>query len=122
MSEYEPRYAEGQILVWYKGDAHKQFVKGFGQRLGYELSEQEFPYAWSYDCTPGQEAEAIAEFLSYDKFVESAMRRDLKLEDRWKALEEVIARARNIEAETPDREFQASLDGVIRAAGAAKKL
>lgn len=83
--KYQPEIVKCQIIVYFK-DCGKDFVKEFGNRLGYQLIEEyEFSDNGFIFKTPVDgEQEAIEKFgdEKYKPFVDSVDLRDLKLEQR----------------------------------------
>jgi hypothetical protein len=116
---YEPKYAEGQILVGFKGQCSKHFAREFGERVGFEMSEEPYDHgeAYIFKTELGKETEAIEKFLSYDEFVGGACLRDLKMEARWESLDKMIELARSMYDDSsglPDEQYNQRLDEMIK--------
>ncbi|MFT4344055.1 MAG: hypothetical protein ACMXYE_04900 [Candidatus Woesearchaeota archaeon] len=89
---YKPHYAEGQILVGFKGRITSSSAEYIGNQLGYKL-HGEYPghNTFAFTVSPGSEQKAIDDFTAHESFVEWADRRDILYDARAKALERVIA-------------------------------
>jgi hypothetical protein len=87
------RHAKGEILVCFKRNCGKDFARELGSWPGYVLSGERYDFGanvFIYKTEEGKEKEACKKFRAYEEFVEWAELRDLKMEARWKALDEVI--------------------------------
>ncbi len=114
-NKYCPDYAKGQILVAFKPgtDASYEFAETLGEVWGYKLDDQ-----WEHGdntyiyLTPVDEEENACELLRSKKdFVEWSERRDLKLENRWKDIEEAIKNLSSLcdNCELPDNTYKKRL-------------
>lgn len=114
---YSPEYARGQIFVLFKRDYDLEFVKEFGETLGYCLSNED--YLWSsfyiFQTKVGEEQAARQRFESYSEFVESTDLRDLKLESRWGGIEKIIEKIEDLsdEMDLPDKVYNSRIDEII---------
>jgi hypothetical protein len=119
--KYEPEYAKGQILVAFKKCPGRQVAQFFGEHLGYGLMEEEDDYygaeVFIYRTPEGQERQAIEAFQQQgiDRFIEWAERRDLKLERRWKSLDEAAGMLQELhdDTELPDQTFNQRLQSIV---------
>lgn len=108
---YKGRHAKGEILVSFRNNCgNKNFARIFGKAIGYELSDEEYERGtdcFIYKTKVGKEKEACERFEELSDFVELACRRDVKLESRWKDLENAIEMLRDIHdnVELPDKEY-----------------
>jgi len=84
--EYEPDYAEGEIIVMLREELSPNdgLVRGIADSLGYSFlgCYGESPSEYSIKTKPGEEEKAIIDFEAKGEFVEGAYRRDLKFERR----------------------------------------
>ncbi len=116
---YKPDYAKGEILVCYLDniDTDLGFARTFGKTLGYELADI-YEYGddvFIYKTLSGKENAACKAFISHNKFVDWAEKRDIKIEKRWKSLEQGVEMltSLNDDAELPDMEYAEKLDKII---------
>ena len=93
--EYEPDYAKGEILVFFRLDCGQGFASDFGQHIGYKLSTDSYDHgdAFIFKTEVGKEDEAIKKFTKYSEFISGAEFRDLEMERRWEGLERVVDEA-----------------------------
>ncbi|MBN1175668.1 hypothetical protein JXA48_03415 [Candidatus Woesearchaeota archaeon] len=89
---YEPTYAPGQIMVYFKGNPEPDFAKQFGKQIGYELFPKKYLVGdvYIFKTKEGEEQKAINKFQSFDEFVDWSSLRDLKFEERELSLEQAI--------------------------------
>lgn len=116
-NDYIPEYVKGQILVGYKD----LFAPCFAEDLGMHL---DFPrmYSWKYGKrveihqTPeGKEDEALIKFREYPEFVQWAEKRDIKLERRWKRLENYKRELESIDCEHfSDEKFEEEISRILK--------
>lgn len=102
--KYEPEYAKGEILVFFKKNKEgvgEDFASTFGSYVGFDVKEE-----WEggdgvfvYKCPEGKEDEAIEKFRKFVTFVDGADRRDLKTERRWNEIEEAENMIENLREE-----------------------
>ncbi len=115
--EYFPEYAKGQIFVFFKRDYALDFVKEFGKTLGYILSDENYPWGsfHIFQTKVGEEQAARQRFESYSEFVESTDLRDLKLESRWRGIEDIVMKTRDLDDAVylPDKAYNARIEEII---------
>ena len=122
MSEYEPEFLEGIIIVYYKSrvlDLPGEPPAVVGGILGYELTKPPYEDIGDevFHKTPvGEEDKAIAAFLTEDRFVEGAERVDKKFYETWDQLEEGVDKAERLRDDYPisDDIFNAGIDSLIQ--------
>jgi hypothetical protein len=134
-NDYEPGYAEGEILVCPReatlfdkdprADFGDEFFRTVGLLKGYLLSNEQHDGTWYiFKTKPGEEKAAIDYFSKLEikssdnttiKPVDWAVRRDLKLERRWKDLEELISLAESLRdnPELGKKGYNKQLDKII---------
>lgn len=122
---YNPEYAKGQILVGFRKNEDIDFVRGFGKGLGYELSDEEYAHGdnvYVYLTKSGKEKQAAKTFESHEELISWADRRDIKLEKRWTAIEQIKNDLTEIieHAELPDLEYRGALQKIIEKCQEAK--
>ena len=118
--EYIPRYAEGEIVVFFNEadvEDSKKFMQGFGAHMGYEFKEM---WRWDtngtiavYKTDVGKEDETIS-YLESISFVQRADRIDSRLEARTDGIEDVIDSLRELDdnLEIPDDDYKQKLDTI----------
>lgn len=138
MAKYKPKYAPGQVVVIFKRDypgiregqkregSNKDFARGFGACLGYELApEADYDDGYLFKTEPGKENQAISEFEQNEE-VETAYRRDLRFEERHDMYERLKDAVESyyeaVEQECDTRKVDKSLDELVRLCEHAKKL
>lgn len=95
--DYEPEFADGLIIVFFKGTVGRQFAEDFGNILGYELEDEEVDYGGFFYKTPkGKELEACQDFEEQG-VVDGAERFDLKSDRRYKQIEELEEMVENLD-------------------------
>lgn len=117
MSEYEPEYAEGEILVSFRIEAGEGFARDLGQTLDYDLKGRdgrwEYGDAVVYEVPAGEEDEACEKFEDREDFVDWAARRDVRLEKRWEGVEEAEEMLDEIDFKAGSDECKEKLDELI---------
>jgi hypothetical protein len=115
--EYEPSYAQGQVLVVFNEPVRTDFARDFGKTFGYELADEEYNHgeAYIFLTEVGRENEAIDKFAQYSDFVNCAGLRDEKLEARWEGLEQATTEIQNLQddASLPDNLYRKKLEGIV---------
>ena len=127
---YCPEYAEGEILVGFIPNRYfnELIVRDLGKKLNYELigpwikGYSEEYYVFIYRVPKGQEEEACKKFKLENDLVGWANKRDLKLEKRWKSLDEAIDNLSSLRnyGELLDEEFKKRILAIIDALEKAK--
>ena len=115
--EYEPEYAQGQILVVFKDDQGEGFARGFGKTLGYELSDERYEHgeAYIFETEVGGEKKAKEKFSEYSDFIDCVSLRDIKIEARWEGLEQAMTEVQGLhdDSELPDNLYRKRLEGIV---------
>jgi hypothetical protein len=128
MKDYKPEYAKGEILVQFMDNVHTNngFVHDLLELVGYQLKDEEYDEeyelgeAYVVQTKPGEEEKACCDLrtlrIKNHKLVDWAVRRDLKLEQRFKDLDELVNIAESIRdnAENGDTDYNKSLDEIIK--------
>jgi hypothetical protein len=113
---YKPKYAEGQILVIFEGECNKLHAEYFGERLGYELDDEEYKHgdAYIFKTEAGKEKEAIEKFMAHPEFIDSAELRDIKMEERFSKLEKLLDMVQELhnDVELPDDQYNQRLGDI----------
>jgi hypothetical protein len=124
MKGYKPEYAKGEILVQFTGNVHTNdgFVHDLLELAGYQLKDEEYEIGEAYivQTKPGEEEKACRDLrtlrIKNHKLVDWAVRRDLKFEQRFKDLDELVNISESIRdnAENGDTDYNKSLDELIK--------
>jgi hypothetical protein len=114
---YELAYVPGQIIVLFKNDVQrKDFIRDFGNMLGYTLLDEKSytDYVYVFQTEQEKEQDAINKFQLYTEFVEWAERRDKKYEIRLKTLEDAITQLQGLyeNVNIPRKEYNTQLSTI----------
>jgi hypothetical protein len=131
MGSYKPKYAKGEVLVHFLDHLHlsDDFARNVVNLAGYKLKDENYEFGDSYIVItkPGEEEAACKELrnlriMSKD-LVDWVTRRDLKLEQRYKDLDEIAELAAELrdEPEKSDADYEQCLDDIIGRAILLKK-
>ncbi|MAG39051.1 hypothetical protein CMO90_03090 [Candidatus Woesearchaeota archaeon] len=116
-NNYEPEYVKKQILVQFRVSLGYRFAEDFGKRLGMKLVDtyNHGDNIFIYNTKKGKELDGCEEFKKYEKFIEWAGLRDLKLEKRWKHLENSVNLLERLvdECELPDEEYDSRVKEIV---------
>ncbi|MBP7708074.1 hypothetical protein KA107_00175 [Candidatus Pacearchaeota archaeon] len=125
------RYEDKQILVWFKDDApmNSELATYLGKQIGLRFVQILDETVYVFQTKKGQELAACRLFKDrYKEFVESTDRRDILYEQRYakfEALEKKIEELKDEKIGTTEpptsKQFNASLDALIRQIEKAKE-
>jgi len=97
--DYQPDYAEGEIVVRFNLEVSTDFARTFGRLLSYDLKDKSrfSDNCFIYQTETGREREAVEKFSIHSGIVDWASLRDIRLESTWNNLEQIVNSIRELQ-------------------------